>query len=211
MTDSGHAVAPAEPRPGIGEGPGGAQDGDGEISSALARGDRRAALSLCVQRHGSSIGRLCMAMLGAQGDADDVAQETLLAAYEAFGDFRREGTLRAWLLGIARNKCLQHLERQRRRGAHLRLVETRGGAVPEERGSEEGELARTRAEHARSLLARVRPSDRDALLLRYCGELSFKEVAAACGIEEATARKRVSRALLSLRSTLQEEGDHERR
>lgn len=204
MTDSGHAVAPAETGPPGSEGAGGsagAQGSDGDILRVLGRGDRRRALSLCVQRYGGSIGRLCMAMLGAQGDADDATQETLLAAYEAFGDFRREGTLRAWLLGIARNKCLQQLERQRRRGAHLRLVDAPGASA-----AAEGELTRTRAEQARSLLARVRPSDRDALLLRYCGELSFKEVAAACGIEEATARKRVSRALLALRSTLREEG-----
>ena len=68
-------------------------------------------------------------------------------------------------------------------------------------------LTLERAQQARALLERVRPSDRDALLLRYCGELSFREVAAACGIEEAAARKRVSRALLALRSTLEKEKD----
>jgi RNA polymerase sigma-70 factor (ECF subfamily) len=199
MTDSGHAVAPAAAAtPGVAQPGGGETVADGEILRALGRGDRRRALVLCVQLHGGSIGRLCMAMLGSQGDADDVTQETLLAAYEAFGDFRREGTLRAWLLGIARNKCLQQLERLRRRGARQRLVEVPGAA-------EEAELPQRRAEQARSLLERVRPSDRDALLLRYCGELSFKEVAAACGIEEATARKRVSRALQALRSTLKKE------
>jgi RNA polymerase sigma-70 factor, ECF subfamily len=203
MTDSGQAAArAAADSPDVAQpGSGANAEADGEILRALSRGDRRRALSLCVERHGGSIGRLCMAMLGAQGDADDVTQETLLAAYEAFGDFRREGTLRAWLLGIARNKCLQHLERQRRRGARLQRVDAPRAAP------EEGEQARRRAQQARRLLERVRPSDRDALLLRYCSELSFKEVAAACGIEEATARKRVSRALLALRSTLKESGD----
>lgn len=199
VTDSGHAVAPARSHP-----PSAAVRGDdaddGEILLALRHGDRRRALSLCVQRHGRSIGRLCMAMIGAQGDADDVTQETLIAAHASFGEFRQQGTLRAWLLGIARNKCLQHLEKHRRRGARLQLL----GAAAEV--AEERDGHRARAEQARSLLERVRPSDRDALLLRYCGELSFKEVAAACGIEEATARKRVSRALLALRSTLKEEG-----
>jgi RNA polymerase sigma-70 factor (ECF subfamily) len=199
VTDSGHAVAPAQAHP-----PSAAvrvdDADDGEILLALSRGDRRRALSLCVQRHGRSIGRLCMAMLGVQGDADDVTQETLIAAHASFGEFRRQGTLRAWLLGIARNKCLQHLEKHRRRSARLQLVAAAAEVADERAGQ------RARAEQARSLLERIRPSDRDALLLRYCGELSFKEVAAACGIEEATARKRVSRALLALRSTLNNEG-----
>ncbi|MEY4545093.1 MAG: hypothetical protein RL685_1288 [Pseudomonadota bacterium] len=211
VTDSGHAVAPAQARP-----PSAAarvdDADDGEILLALSHGDRRRALSLCVQRHGRSIGRLCMAMLGAQGDADDVTQEALIAAHASFGEFRRQGTLRAWLLGIARNKCLQHLEKHRRRGARLQLVGAAGGAADLANFDLANQVAddraghRARAEQARRLLERVRPSDRDALLLRYCGELSFKEVAAACGIEEATARKRVSRALLVLRSTLKEEG-----
>jgi len=203
VTDAGGASAPAagplEAQPGV-------LDDDPEILQALTRGDRRRALSLCVQLHGSSIGRLCMAMLGSQVDADDVTQETLLAAYHAFAEYRSLGTLRSWLLGIARNKCLQQLEKHRRRGARLRLVRAREAAADAPRELDQ-ELFE-RAEQARALLARVRPSDRDALLLRYSGELSFKEVAAACGIEETAARKRVSRALLALRSRLgKEAGD----
>ena len=53
----------------------------------------------------------------------------------------------------------------------------------------------------------MRPSDRDALLLRFGADLSFKEVAAACGIDETAARKRVSRALARLRSVLEDEND----
>ena len=57
------------------------------------------------------------------------------------------------------------------------------------------------------MLEQVRPSDRDALLLRFGADLSFKEVAAACGIDESAARKRVSRALARLRSVLEDEND----
>jgi RNA polymerase sigma-70 factor (ECF subfamily) len=200
VTDAGGASAPASPSPP------GAADEDAEILLALTGGDARRALSLCVQRHGPSIGRLCMAMLGSQLDADDVTQETLLAAHRGFAEYRHEGTLRSWLLGIARNKCLQHLEKHRRRGARLRLVRAREAGADTARELDQELLER--AEQARALLERVRPSDRDALLLRYVGELSFKEVAAACGIEETAARKRVSRALLALRSTLgKEAGD----
>jgi RNA polymerase sigma-70 factor (ECF subfamily) len=175
-----------------------------EIAAAVARGDLRHALGLCVRQHAASVGRLCMAMLGSQTDADDLAQETFFTAHGALGEFRGESSMRAWLLGIARNKCLQHLEKTRRRGAHLRLVpnpETTADA-------EEVMSVQQRAERTRALLARVRPSDRDALLLRYAAELSFKEVAEVCGIPEPTARKRVSRALSRLRTELgKEEGD----
>lgn len=199
MTDSGRAVASAEARPPAAARQGTVEDAEGAILRALSRGDRQFALSLCVRSHGGSIGRLCMAMLGSQSDADEATEQTLLTAHEAFGDFRREGSLRAWLLGIARKQCLQRSERQRR--------ERRG--APEgaaEAPSSEERVSHERAERARSALQRVRPSDRDAFLLRYCGELSFEEVAAICGIEPSTARQRVSRALLALRSARREEG-----
>jgi RNA polymerase sigma-70 factor (ECF subfamily) len=176
---------------------------DAEISEALSRGETQQALSLCLHRHGPSIGRLCMAMLGSQVDADDVTQETLLSAHQAFGEQRGDGSVRAWLLGIARNKCLQHLEKKRRRGSKLGLVRNgqTSSTLDETLGLER------RAARARVLLEQVKPSDRDALLLRFGADLSFEEVAAACGIDEPTARKRVSRALLRLRSALEEEHD----
>lgn len=200
MTDAGGASAPASERLEAPLRP--AEDED--IVLAFQRGEARRALSLCVQRHGTRIGRLCMAMLGSQVDADDITQETLLTAHQSFADFRHQGPLRAWLLGIARNKCLQFLEKHRRRGARLRLVRA---ADADAATFQPEPLLLERAQQARALLERVRPSDRDALLLRYCGELSFREVAAACGIEEAAARKRVSRALLALRSTLEKENE----
>jgi len=209
VTDAGGASAPTATSQ---EGSWSAGAEDEEILQALGRGDRRGALCLCVERHGPSIGRLCMAMLGSQLDADDMTQETLLTAHQSFAEFRQQGSVRAWLLGIARNKCLQHLEKHRRRGARLRLV-TAADAVLGSTGpgstAEDAVGARGRAEQARALLAQVRPSDRDALILRYCGDLSFKEVAAACGIAEAAARKRVSRALSALRSAFGKETDDE--
>lgn len=194
MSDGHASAAPAASRA---EPPTVAQPEDVEILNALARGETRRALALCVDRHGTSIGRLCMAMLGLQGDADDVAQETLLSAHQSFAEYRGAGSLRAWLLGIARNKCLQQLEKSRRRGAKL---ESAAGTAPEAGSVEEALGAKSRAERARALLETLRPSDRDALLLRFLADLSFKEVAAASGIDEATARKRVSRALTRLRS-----------
>jgi len=183
---------PERPRPGP----------DAEITDALSRGETQRALSLCVHRHGPSIGRLCMAMLGSQVDADHVTQEALLSAHRAFGEYRSDRSLRAWLLGIARGKCLQHQEKTRRR---------QGKSGKNERRTkppfEEPLAARRRAERARALLAQVKPSDRDALLLRFGADLGFEEVAAACGIDEPAARQRVSRALLRLRSALENEHD----
>ncbi|MCA9596537.1 MAG: RNA polymerase sigma factor [Myxococcales bacterium] len=171
---------------------------DRAIGDAISSGDHRTALSLCARHHGTAIGRLCMAMVGSSSEADDLVQETLIDAHAGFAGFRGEGSIRAWLLAIARRKCARHLERTARRTSRLRLVHDseRGD------GAEEMIERRRRAERARAALSTIRPSEREALVLRYASELSFREVGIACGVEEATARKRVSRALAKLRDAV---------
>lgn len=171
---------------------------DQEISRAIAEGNRRGALSLCVRHYAAPIGRLCMALLGSASEADDLTQETLLDAHAGFDGFRGEGSMRAWLLSIARRKCARYLERNARQRSRLRLVHDSARGET----SEDLLARRQRAEKARAALAHIRPSEREALVLRYASELSFKEVGVACGIEEATARKRVSRALSKLRDAV---------
>jgi RNA polymerase sigma-70 factor, ECF subfamily len=189
MAGSGVTVLSAESAP---------APGDEAIALALEKGERRLALALCAREHGPALGRLCMAMAGSQTEAEDLVQETLLAAHGAFDGWRAEGSIRAWLFAIARKKCARHLERRVRRDSRLRLVHD----ATRSDGADELLQRRQRAEHARAALEQIRPSEREAVVLRYAGELSFREVGAACGIDEAAARKRVSRALARLRDAL---------
>ena len=168
------------------------------IGKMIAEGLYKQALERCAKAYASPLGRLCMALTGSQAEAEELAQETLLAAYDAFPSFRFEGSVRSWLYGIARRICGRHNEIKNRRAARLRLVHDTG------RGADAGELAieRERAIRARNALASLKPSEREAVVLRYDAGLSFREVALACGVDEAAARKRVSRALMRLRESL---------
>ena len=150
-----------------------------------------------------------MAMVGSQADAEDLTQETLLDAHEGFDGWRREGPVRAWLLAIARRKCARHIEKKVRRTARLRLVHD-AGTEPGASSAEREILTKQRAERARAALDAVRPSEREALLLRYAAGLSFDEVGLACGIDAVAARKRVSRAIAQLRETLRDEEGQDR-
>ena len=172
---------------------------DSEVLQALAGKDRAGAAELLVQLHARAVGRVCMALLGSQSEAEDALQETLLAALNGLESFRNEGTLRAWLLSIARRACARRLEaRSRERELRRSLPEP---ATDTANSAERQTMAR----RARRLLDDIRPSEREALVLRYAAELSYREVGQACGIDEATARKRVSRGLLRLRALLGEE------
>ncbi len=172
---------------------------DDPVAALIARGDHRAALAECARAHGAAVGRLCMAWLGSQAEAEEATQETLLAAFDAMRAYRAESSVRSWLYGIARHVCARRQETRQRREARLRLVRSDS---EEAQGAESLLAVRRRAERVRDALEQLKPSERDAVVLRYEAELSFREVADACGIDEGAARKRVSRALERLRALL---------
>lgn len=175
------------------------QPDEGElIGELISGGQYKDAMARCARAYSGQLGRLCMALTGSQAEAEELVQETLIAAYDAFPSFRFEGSVRSWLYGIARRICGRHNEMKNRRQAKLRLVHDTG------KGLDTTELAieRERAERARRALSALKPSEREAVVLRYDAGLSFREVAEACGVDEAAARKRVSRALVRLRESL---------
>ena len=173
------------------------------IEQHIRAGNHREAVALCARHHAGSLGRLCMAMLGSQAEAEEIVQETLIAAHDAMGSWRGEGSIRSWLSGISRHLCARRIEMRVRQERRLRLVHD---AAAETGLPEDLVEARRRALRVRDALDRLKPSERDALVLRYEGGLSFREIGIACGLDEATARKRASRALARLRDLLKDEG-----
>jgi len=175
------------------------EPGPDPIAVLLQEGRHREALSACVRAHGAVLGRLCMALLGSQADADEAAQETLLRAHRAMATYRGEGSVKAWLCGIARHVCAHMLETRRRGRQLLEVVPSPDEASPDE------VARRQQARLLRDALSRLKPTEREALVLRYVADLGHREIAAACNIDEAAARKRISRALARLRAVVPHE------
>lgn len=170
------------------------------ISAMVQDGRHRDAIAACARTHGAILGRLCIALLGSQADADEATQETLLRAHRGMATYRGEGSIKAWLCGIARHVCAHMLETRRRGREALELVPT--DETSEDARAQFALKRRTRA--IRDGLAKLKPSEREALVLRFVADLSHREIATACNLDEATARKRISRALARLRSVMPE-------
>jgi RNA polymerase sigma-70 factor (ECF subfamily) len=145
-------------------------------------------------------------MCGHREDAEEVAQDTLLKAFENMGSLREPERIRSWVFRIAKNACLM----KRRRSifappSESSLEERDAGLVA---GSEVApdELV-LQAEMQDALTAAIRelpPNYRSVLLLRDIEELSTEEAAEILELNTATVKQRLHRARLALRKNLEQ-------
>ena len=115
-------------------------------------------------------------------DAEDVLQETYLAAYQAFPRLKDRTAFRPWLISIARNKWRDWYRKQARR------LDTPVGELPDVPAEEAPDTA------VAETLDRL--SDRDARMLRlfYLEQLPQKEIARQLSIPTSTVKSRLNAA-----------------
>ncbi len=174
------------------------------IVRAAQRGDG-AALDELLGRYQPHILRFGMKMCGDAEDAEDVLQETLLAAARTLPGFRGASTLSTWLYTIARSFCIK----KRRRSVFAPEVvsldseATRAGAAPDRAPDPERSLAaKEMATALESAIAGLEPGYREVLLLRDVEGLSAAEAAEVTGLSVAAVKSRLHRARREVRDRL---------
>ncbi len=144
--------------------------------------------------------RACLRILGRPHDAEDVTQEAFVAAYRSIGSFRGDGPLGAWIMRIATRQAFRRLS-ERRPTADL-------DEMPEPRLADTGAspvgvvVAAERARELRQAVRSLPDPYREAVALRFFGELSLAEVAEATGRPINTVKTHLRRGLDRLRPVL---------
>lgn len=169
---------------------------DRELLARMAAGPAEAAregLRLLYERHGGPVLAFLETLVDA-ATAEDLLQETFLAAHRAAAGFQR-GSARPWLLTIAARRARDVLRRRGRR-------RERG---PEAlAGVRAGELEAGPDPALEAALASLGARDRAVLELRFTQGLSHPQVACTLGVSLRTAKDWCARALERLRERLEE-------
>ena len=140
-----------------------------------------------LDQHRDMVWRFAVASVGRQ-EADDVFQETFLAAMKAYPP-RSSRNLSGWVMTIAHRKALDHPRAVKRRPGLP-------GDVPEVAVDDGGPADDALWEEVRALP----PKQRAAITLRYAADLDYAAIARATGTSEAAARRNVHEGLKRLRT-----------
>jgi RNA polymerase sigma-70 factor (ECF subfamily) len=136
---------------------------------------------------------------GFTGDADsalDVVQETFLKVHTRLGSFRGEGKLRNWIVRIAAHEAMNWS----RSSSRFQTSELDESSFLRQEARAERDLMAGRT-LTRSLAA-LGPRHRLAIVLRYYGERSTREIAETLDCSEGTARNVLFRGLAKLRTMM---------
>ena len=167
-----------------------------------ANGDA-AAWEPLVLAHQEAVFRLCYLLLGDPDDAEDVAQETFLRAWNHLKRFDATRPLRPWLLSIASNLASN---RRRSAGRYLAaLTRALRNEPASSTSTEERSAQRMEANDLWRAVQNLSLPDQQIIYLRYFLELSVTETAQALNVAEGTVKSRLSRALERLRGIIQQD------
>lgn len=150
-----------------------------------------------VRRYREALWRVAVSKLGDRQRADDVVQETLLAAYAARHTFNPQFSVRTWLWTILFRLCQRQWKRQQRpadAGGTVGALVTESLVSTEVTGLEQLLHLERRAELAKAM-GTLPEAEADALRLRFFAGLRFDEIAAAMNSSVSGAKQRVKHGL----------------
>lgn len=155
-----------------------------------------------VQTHQQAVFRLAYLLLGDPDDAEDIAQETFLRAWNHLKRFDQTRPLKPWLLSITAN-----LARNRRRsaGRYLAALTRAFRDEPAPASVEDKSTQYMEANDLWKAVQNLREPDQQVVYLRYFMDLSVAETANVLQVAEGTVKSRLSRALEKLRAIIKQE------
>jgi RNA polymerase sigma-70 factor (ECF subfamily) len=167
---------------------------------AACRAGRREGFDELARRHYEPLLRLA-AVLAGRDAADDIVQETLLAAVRALPRFRGDSKLSTWLISILRNQAFMDRRSRKRRPAALAPEEEARRAAPEP-SSPDGRL-----EAILACMRELPEGLRLPLALFHLEGMPYTEIARAMDCPVGTVRSRLFEARERVRFLLKSKGD----
>lgn len=173
---------------------------DLDLVEQCKSGDQNAFRAL-VERHQQQVRGTVIGMIGANQEAEDVAQEVFIRFYRSLEDFRGDSKLGTYLTRIAINLSLNELKRQQRRNRRFLFFEKNEKVFQIEDTSANPSRKDTQ-EMVQHALQRLEPNFRSVIVLRMIDGYSVKETAEILKLPQGTIASRLARGQKKLKEIL---------
>jgi RNA polymerase sigma-70 factor (ECF subfamily) len=163
---------------------------------------KRDALTALMRRHANAVLTYLRRMTGDEPLSEELFQDVFLAVWTHRRRYRYPRSFRAWLFGIAVNKCRAAL---RRRGEPAVSLELPGVPAPlaAARSPAEDAVATETATLVERAVMRLPAAQRSVVVLRMWNDLPYADIARILERTEATVRSHMCLGLASLRKILE--------
>ena len=141
--------------------------------------------------------RYCYMKLRDRTLAEDVTQETFIRFFES-KDYHSIGKEMAYLYTIARNLCIDYFRKQKEE-----LIEDLPAKIQEMPDSSDKVESIVDQLYIEQALDHLTDDEREAVVLRFSGELSVEDIAKSMDISRFAVRRRISSALEKLRKEME--------
>ncbi|MCD6301895.1 MAG: sigma-70 family RNA polymerase sigma factor [Anaerolineae bacterium] len=169
---------------------------DNQLVQRAARGDMDA-FGEIVERYRLRVLRTAHGIVGSSDEAEDIAQEVFVKAWQAIDTFRPGGSLASWLYRITTNAAI---DATRRRRPQVALDDI---APPlSSQHTERSILDAEEAARVQQAIQNLPPASRAALVLREYEQLSYAEIADVLNIPMGTVMSRLHYARQALKKAL---------
>jgi len=180
---------------------------DKELVKQYLQGNE-ACLEMLIKRHKNKIFTTILYIVNDHYIAEDIFQETLIKAIRTLrkGKYNEEGKFLPWIVRIARNMAIDHFRRSKR----MPKITSQDGEdifrtfEVDDMNREETYVRDHRDDMIRELINQLPTEQKEVLVLRHYGNLSFKEIAAITDVSINTALGRMRYALNNMRKIIEE-------
>ena len=181
---------------------------DQKLLNSYLSGDQRA-ISKLIERYSRRVRDYINMMVKDRDVADDIFQETFIKAVRVIDDGRYtdNGKFLSWIIRIAHNQVIDHFraQKQSRQVTEAEAGYDVLGTLRFAERTVEDELVSSQIENDVRRLVELLPDEqREVVMMRYYGGLSFKEIAEQTDVSINTALGRMRYALINLRRMIKE-------
>ena len=151
---------------------------------------RRECYRPLVEKYRRKVYVLAYSLVGDPSEAQDIAQDAFIKAYERLHTLKSPGKFGSWLFGITRNLCYEALRRRKVESESLEKLREvdRGNVIPMRPG---GEVGVRLVDLLLSGLARLPEKYRVLLRMKYLEDYSYKEIAELLDLPVDLVRSRL--------------------